>query len=463
MMLLAMLFLACRAAAGPTPTPTKVDPNAIQTSAALTAYVDLTQLALDYKTPTDLPPTALPSETPVPPVLGAPVEQLALQSDGRIIISAGCGTGAAWDARRYIARLNPDGSLDAGFNPALDGPLCELVVQPDDSLLAIGVDGVPQGARNYFARIDPAGTLLSLVDVGVSGGYQAPASVDTLALQPDRKLVVAGNFSKVGGQPHAGIARLDFLGGLDPSFNTATKGAIFALAAQPDGKTVLGGQFLYVNGISRGSLARLNPNGSLDAGFDLPARGMFYEGPKVDIRSDLAGSVLAIALQQDGKIVVAGDFATIGDSSCCGIARLNRDGTLDTAFAPGADWPVIGRGWLHEAAGFTKFAPGMDGPIRALAIQPDGKIVVGGIFTAFDDQHAWLYAITRLNPDGTPDVAFNQQTIEQIGGTVLSLALQPDGKILVGGFLTVGPGAQPTPYDLLRLNPDGSLDTTFKP
>jgi uncharacterized delta-60 repeat protein len=146
-------------------------------------------------------------------------------------------------------------------------------------------------------------------------------------------------------------------------------------------------------------------------------------------------SVLSMALQADGKILVGGWFDTLGGQPRDGIGRLNPDGTLDSAFNPGAGASYPG--------------------VSSLAVQADGKILVGGYFTTLGGQPR--NNLGRLNPDGTVDSTFNSGA----NYTVSSLAVQADGKILVGGdFFELG--GQPR-NSLGRLNPDGTLDPTFNP
>ena len=117
------------------------------------------------------------------------------------------------------------------------------------------------------------------------------------------------------------------------------------------------------------------------------------------------GDVRAIAVQADGKILVGGNFTTIGGQARNYIARLNADGTADATFNPNANSDVY-----------------------SLAVQADGKILVGGGFTTIGGQ-ARNY-IARLNADGTADATFNPNA----NSDVFSLAVQADGKILVGGW-----------------------------
>src|SRR6266851_1591525 len=145
-------------------------------------------------------------------------------------------------------------------------------------------------------------------------------------------------------------------------------------------------------------------------------------------------NVSSLAVQADGKILVGGDFTTLGGQSRLCIGRLNADGTLDTSFNPGADYLV-----------------------NSLAVQADGKILAGGSFTTLGGQSRNF--IGRLNADGTLDTSFNPAPGANSG--VYSLAMQADGKILVGGYFTIL-GGHSRNY-LGRLNADGTLDTSFNP
>ncbi len=209
-------------------------------------------------------------------------------------------------------------------------------------------------------------------------------------------------------------------------FNPGTNGVVLALVTQPDGKLIVGGSFSQLNGTPCNDLGRFNPNGSLDTGF----------APGV------SGEVFALVLQPDGKILVGGSFNKLGGGGSGvtlrqNIARLNADGSIDTTFDPGAD-----------------------GLVTSLALQPDGKIVVGGGFTKLGGGGSGIALrrnIGRLNADGSIDSGFNPGA----DSAVSTLALQPDGKILVGGFfLTLSGGAR---QFIGRLEANGSLDSTFDP
>ena len=132
-------------------------------------------------------------------------------------------------------------------------------------------------------------------------------------MQPDGKVLVAGSFSVVNGTNRQGIARLNANGSLDSSFNpgTGVNGTVYSVALQPDGKVLIGGEFTSVNGTNRSRFARLNVNGSLDSSFN-PGTG-----PVKVIRS--------IALQSDGKVLIGGDFTTVNGVARLQVARLYGD------------------------------------------------------------------------------------------------------------------------------------------
>ena len=190
-------------------------------------------------------------------------------------------------------------------------------------------------------------------------------------------------------------------GSVDPSFTPppidgASFGVIYSVVLQPDGKVVIGGNFTTVDGVVRGGIARLNPDGSLDRSFQEGMSG--------------AGSVRAVLLQPDGKVVIGGFFSTVNGVSHNYIARLNVDGSLDSSFQDGT---------------------GVLNGVGSLALQPDGKVLVAGnIFGQ----------VTRLNPDGSRDLSFqtagfHRQNIHYL----YSIALQPDGRVVIGGrFSDVG-------------------------
>jgi uncharacterized delta-60 repeat protein len=181
-------------------------------------------------------------------------------------------------------------------------------------------------------------------------------------------------------------------------------GEVLAIMIQPDGKIVIGGRFSAVNGIARNNIARLNGDGTLDRTFaDQLAQGV-------------NGQVNALAIQPEGGIIVGGTFTQAGQFETLNLARYDAEGSVDQTFG-GAD-----------AA-----ERGANGNVYALAVQPDGKIVVGGNFNAIFGQPR--RSIARLNADGTLDSAVT--TENALSGTVRAVASGSDASFVAGGQFTL--------------------------
>jgi uncharacterized delta-60 repeat protein len=165
-------------------------------------------------------------------------------------------------------------------------------------------------------------------------------------------------------------------GDVDPSFNASVfepNGFSGGLTRQSDGKTIVFGFFTSVNGTARDGIARLNADGSLDTSFNPSPQG-----------NGAIGQVQAVAVQSDGKIVVGGLFTSVNGTTPNNIARMNADGSVDISFNPGS---------------------GTDKQVEVIAVQTDGKVVIGGAFTSVNGTAR--NRIARLNADGSLDTSFN--------------------------------------------------------
>jgi len=344
------------------------------------------------------------------------VSTIAIQKDGKILIG-GEFVGLLSTSHTNIARLNEDGTVDDSWSPILDlgnsrSRVNSFVVQRDDKILICGsftnVNGV---VRDGIARLNNNGTLDASFDpqaglrpsVAFGTTNYLPA-VYCMALQPDGRIVVGGEFSTVGGVARANLARLNKDGSLDMGFSTSISGGgVSSLAVQPDGKIIIGGEFTSVDGLVINYLHRLNANGSSDIGY----------------RANANSWPLWLALQPDGKLLVGGYFDSIGGASRPGFARLLSNGDNDATFNANLSG---------------------DSYVSSLALQADGKIIAGGVFTNVGGfAHVNL---VRLTTNGVPDSTFNPYTGETIvygfGGPftvngVSGVVLQEDGKVLVGG------------------------------
>lgn len=353
----------------------------------------------------------------------ATVFAVAVQADGKIVVG-GTFTQVGNQARGNVARFNADGSLDATFlssRVGANGDVFALAVQPDGKIVICGDFTTVNGtSRSRIARLNSDGTL----DFSfLASGSGANFAVTSAGLQADGKIVIGGRFTNVNGSTRNHIARLNSDGTLDNSFLAAgsgTNGDVFSLALQADGKTVIGGFFTSVNGTARNGIARLNTDGTNDASFLATAEGV-------------NNSVFAVAVQADGRVLIAGVFTNVNGMERNGAARLNADGNLDTSFlATGS---------------------GANAALYALAIQSDGKIVIGGAFTNFSGSAR--NGIARLNANGSVDTSFLASG-SGANNIVRSLAVQSDGKTVLGGqFTTVNDTVR---QGLARLDNAGNLD-----
>lgn len=246
-------------------------------------------------------------------------------------------------------------------------------------------------------------------------------SVSRLVRAPDGKILIAGDFLHYDGASTPNLARLLTDGTVDLSFvGTTFDAAVRDVAVQADGKILVFGNFTRVGSLARSGVARLLADGTPDAAFTL--------GPSLVIRT-----LSATLLQADGKILVAGDLtATVGTTTRTHLVRLLPDGTLDTLYNP---------------------APGA--AVVSLALQPDGKLLVAGSFIGIAGSTRRY--LVRLNPDGTDDTSFNLGSGP--AGPIYVVRLDSTGRVLVSGASAQFNGT-PAP-GLLRLLPDGTRDTTF--
>ena len=248
--------------------------------------------------------------------------------------------------------------------------------------------------------------------------------------QADGKIIIGGKFTSIVGFPVGRLARLGSDGHLDFTFNTAGAGAngdILALRVLPDGKILIGGNFTSYNGTNINRIARLNPDGSLDSTFN-PGTGA-------------SSSVYQIILQPDNRILIGGGFSTVNGFTSHVIARLFYDGAVDQSFT-------------FNAGVF------FNSPVRALALQADGKILFGGYFFG-DDNNGSVRNIARLDASGNLDTSFLGRTNNglNLNPPVSSIIVRADGKILIGGqFTTVNDVAR---LSIALLNSNGTLDNSL--
>jgi uncharacterized delta-60 repeat protein len=341
---------------------------------------------------------------------------VAIQPDGKLVVAGRSNVGG--NASFALARYNRnDGGLDPTFGNgglvvtdfgATDQAFA-VAVQPDGKVVTAG----RRGSDSIVARYNQDGTPDVAFGTGgrVITNFGATEQALALALHPDGKILIVGRTNN-GGNFNFALARYQSTGILDPGFGssglvtTDFGGSVdraFALALQPDGKAV-------VVGDSDGdfAVARYNLDGSLD-----PA---FGSGGKVITTFGGADQASAVVVQGDGKIVVAGQTDT-GVSIDVALARYNPNGSLDAAFGSGGRVT-------------TNFSASSDDVASTVALQFDGKIIVAGD----TDEN---FALARYNPDGSLDGTFGNagKVTTNLGSDdrIHAMALQPDGAIVVVG------------------------------
>jgi uncharacterized delta-60 repeat protein len=454
---------------------------------------------------------------------------IALQSDGRIII-AGYTSDPSFKDNFAVVRYNTNGSLDSGFggtgkvttdlNLNSDDFGNGLTVQGDGKVIVAGQSGDDFG----LVRYNPNGTP----DTGFGGGDGivttnfGSGAIDigrAVVVQSNGKITIAGR-----SRTELAFARYDSNGNLDNSFDAdglviqnagnnyiSPFGGYSAMALQADGRIVAAGDGWRDGFANDFTVSRLNPDGTFDLNF---GGGDGIASTDINGRFDEAR---AVAMQADGKIVVAGSTQNSTGGFDFALARYNRNGTPDTSFgnlgrittdinghnndhgyavALQSDGKILVAGYTNNAADGlvddavllrynsngapdTSFASGgvailahVNGlswlRYRSIALQSDGKIVVAGeahYFSAFSDG-----LVARYNTNGTLDSSFGGGTFEnppRPGVTIVHFAslntfnavqIQADGKAVAAGSVNDGAASD---FALARLNLNGTLDTTF--
>lgn len=366
---------------------------------------------------------------------------------GNRFLVGGSFTSYAGSPRHGLALIDANGVLDATFkNETPSGfEVTTVRVAPEGkylvgarngsaNLIQLAADGaweknLPLAAGtdcavtsigfDVFNRIVVTGTLAAkgtecqrvarLLSDGTLDSTWSDASIDdevrALLVQRTGRVVIGGAFNAVAGIPRPALARLDVDGSLDPELTAAVmgSGSIRMLERQSDGKLLIGGYFTQIGGEARNCVARLQADGALDREFKPtltmpPANPLIYQE-----------EVSALALQVDGRILIAGDFTKVNGRSVPKLARLNADGSLDSSFNPGT---------------------GPDERPTAMRVQPDGKIVLAGYFSNYAGANR--RRIARILSNGTLDTSFDPGFGLSLNW-ITRVELDSQGRILVLG------------------------------
>lgn len=327
-----------------------------------------------------------------------PLYASAVDASGNVLIG---GTITMYQGNTIgnIARLLPNGNFDNTFTTGtgFNGAVFSIVITPSGKILVGGSFTQYNGqVANRIIRLNSNGTI----DATFSAGTGTDNTVRCITLTSSGQIYIGGDFNIYNGTSHRMIARLNSNGTIDATFNAVADASIYSMALQSNGQLWVGGSFTSVNGNgSFPKIARINANGTVDV--------MLHPS------GNLNGTVYALCLNQAGQIVVGGAFTALGSYTTQNICRLNSDGSLDTGF---------------------NTSIGANAPVRAIAINQSGLVLIGGSFTTYNG--AARSCITRLTTNAQNDANFNPG-IGVTGGRicVYSIALQTDQKpILAGAF-----------------------------
>ncbi|HSK72891.1 MAG TPA: FG-GAP-like repeat-containing protein, partial [Pyrinomonadaceae bacterium] len=387
---------------------------------------------------------------------GEDAARVEFLSNSQILLST---VGNLSSEKRFI-RLFTNGSADPSFNPPTN--LTEVFNWVIDDSNRIVLFGVISGVQKYI-RLNFDGSLDPTFDVAVT----TRGTVTALAVQPDGKILVGGDFDRMNGRVRHKIARLNADGSLDLTFDAENRFNLppEVITVQPDGKILVGGGAI---GLVAQRVVRLNSDGSLDATFNVQL-------------SDPNSIVYDIALDANGRILIGGVFSTVNGAGRTSLARLNSDGSLDASFNPifGGNPTirailVLGNGQILVGGSFTgingfnrtnlvrlnsdgsldtNFNAGNTPPVRKVLQLANGQFVVMHTDT-----------ISRINSDGSRDERFNMPVFgdsTSFSGLLTTMDLQVDGSIGVGGrFDSVNGVAR---NNFARITTNGALDLLFFP
>lgn len=334
------------------------------------------------------------------------VRTSSVQQDEKIIVG-GEFTNFNGEPANYIARLNPDGTIDETFNvgSGFDGWVWATEIQPDGKILIGGnfssYNGMP---RSRIIRLNQDGSVdNSFIAEAVVG------AVRSLCLQPDGKILVGGSFTSFNNTTANRLIRLNSNGSNDLTFNSGSglqggnpATVAYCISLQDDGKIIIGGSFSFFNGIESYNIVRVNPDGSFDDTFNT---GLGFNN-----------QVWGLDIQSNNLILVGGYFEMYNENAASHLARLYNDGTLDNTFDIGS---------------------GANGNVYDIVAKDNGQILVAGAFDIFNQIPATN--IVQLNSTGQIDNSFDTG-LGFDNGNLLSqiktISVQQSGKIVAGGVFT---------------------------
>lgn len=415
--------------------------------------------------------------------LNYPFTSLAIQDDGKIITIKSYYNGTTISS---VRRFNPDGTPDTApvFLGNIDqGVIQKSIIQPDGKLILCGEFIYQDANLSYYQnliRFNPDGSVDQTFAGGIQFDFMQYGKIFDMKLDSQGRILIVGSFNGYNGIPSKGIIRVNTDGTVDTTLNLGTglSDAVRTIAIQPDNKILLGGDFISYQGTYANHILRINPDGSIDGTFQLPGIYSMVESLNVmpdssivflgsnsfpslhhafvklnsdgtfnmatsGVETGYSNSFDQFSVLSSGKLIVIGQFDEFSGKYRGELARLESDFSLDNSFAP---------------------KPGFKDEIQKTLVQPDGKIYVGKQMSYQTDvstyNDVFVKGLVRINPDGILDTTFHIP--DSLFVSVECMARQADGKILVAGMTKWFDGNSTSGIgNLARFNDDGSLDSTF--
>ncbi|MEO7326622.1 MAG: Ig-like domain-containing protein [Dokdonella sp.] len=412
-------------------------------------------------------PVPLPQPN-VPLYLNGFVYAFAKQSDGSLVIG-GTFSSVNGVKRSNVARLLPDGTLDTNWDPSANDTVLALAVGSDGAVYAGGqFSSIGGQARSFIAKL--AGSGVGAADANWNAA--ANGTVTALAVEASGSVYAGGEFTVIGGLGRSYIAKLagNLTGAANATWNASADAAVTTLAVDASGFLYAGGAFTQIGGVARAFIAKLSGSGTgaADATWNpsananvevvaLDASGHIYAGGTFTLiggqsRNHLAklassgagaadaqwnpgpdGAVTTLALDTGGAIYAGGAFINVAGQRRLFVARLTSTGAVDLA------WDAAVNGFVH-----------------ALALTGSGGLYVGGEFTRVANNVRLGLATLASDSNATA-----MTTDAEKPGEAFAVIEQPGGGTIVGGNFEKG--GQLVRSNILRLDPDGSLDANWNP
>ncbi len=410
------------------------------------------------------------------------INALELQSDGKLIVGGLFYKTVTGENEKNLMRLKTNGMIDNTFQTNIGtaaggvsgNTISQVEIGADNSILLLGKFTSFNGtAAPGFIRLFADGTIDPSFSAGT--GFTGSVSYSLLEESNDNHIYVGGTISSYNGNSFMNFARLNHDGSFDTGYETGTVsdilieddesflvvgsfdefneigrnnfvhvfsdgtidptglpvggisggiGDVRDMVITSDQKTIIAGDFRFYNNIPHACIVKINADGSPDSTFNVLIE-----------TTDSWMSINDMEQLPDGKIYIAGDFTKVNGVNRKRIARLNADGSLDLSFSTGS---------------------GANDDIYQIGVQPDGKIIIAGLFNSYAGNTR--KKIARLNSDGTLDLSFDPGEGPN-SDQIFEISFQSDNKILIGGMFTKYNGLN-RKY-IARINTNGTLDATF--